>query len=68
LFKLPPRASIRVSLDTSERPQLRPENPQRTFQLEDRDAVLVFEQKFAEKLPRRPAKPKPLTSVPYRIQ
>jgi len=66
-----------VSLDTSQAPKLRPQNPSRVFELDGQDAVLLFEQTFtAERQAPQPrqvvvAKKKqveqPARPIPYRI-
>lgn len=62
--------SLTVGLDTSARRELRPQNPNRTFELAGRDSVLVLEQSFATVAPRiapqRAAAP-PIRHIPYRI-
>jgi hypothetical protein len=71
LLRLAPGSSLTVRLDTSDRPRLRPRNPQKSFQIEDRDTLLIFDQKFVEARPRRPRKKKSGQSrphVPYRIR
>lgn len=69
LIRQPPESEIRVTLDTSRKPELRPQNPVRAFQIKDQDDILIFDQDFH--LQRRAAdakKRKPLRIVPYRIQ
>jgi hypothetical protein len=60
------RQPLRVMLDTSAVPALRPANPTQTFELRDQDRVVLFEQRFSavtRKLPTRA----PLVRRPYRI-
>lgn len=59
--------SFEVRLDTSERRDLKPANPSRTFELTGRDAIVLFEQPMtsAPKLVVR--KVQPARHVPYRI-
>ena len=61
---------LAVSLDTSARSRLRPQNPRRVFELEGKDAVALFHQPFSEaKAPRRvrSASGAP-RHVPYRMK
>ena len=60
---------VSVTLDTTEQPRLRPQNPSRTFELHGKDAILVMDQPFSA--PSRPtvrlgAAPK--RHIPYKIQ
>jgi hypothetical protein len=69
LLKMAPGSSLRVALDTSNRPQLRPRSPVRAFQVEDQDAIFIFDQEFTAQ--RRPARRKPLEpkrNVPYKLE
>lgn len=62
--------NLSVSLDTSSRPELKPQNPSRTFELEGSDAILLFDQEFVVQKPRRatrPARQLPKRHVPYRV-
>ena len=71
LFELLPGSSLTVALDTEERPRLRPRSPRRSFRLEDRDTLWIFEQRFSEKRIRRRRKStraQPQPQVPYRIR
>lgn len=62
--------SLAVSLDTSERPRLRPQNPRRVFELEGKDAVAVLHQPFSEAKPTQPVRRVSHTRrhVPYRVK
>ncbi len=71
LLELAPGSSLTVALDTAEHPRLRPRSPQRSFRLEDRDTLWVFDQKFSEKPVKRRRKAvraEPRPQVPYRIR
>ncbi|HVW25508.1 MAG TPA: hypothetical protein VHC69_09065 [Polyangiaceae bacterium] len=59
--------SFEVRLDTTERRDLKPANPSRTFELTGRDAIVLFEQPMtvAPKLVVR--KVQPARHIPYRI-
>lgn len=61
--------ALRVTLDTSSRPELKPKSPTRTYELSGKDAILLFDQTFvtAPKRVLRAAAPKPQKHVPYRI-
>lgn len=68
---------LSVSLDTGAAPKLRPQNPSRVFELEGRDAVLLFDQSFAAERPAPPTRrlvatkkrveEPPARPIPYRI-
>jgi hypothetical protein len=62
---LVPGTSLRVTLDTSADPRLRPVNPSRRFAIEDRDSLLVLDQAFAAEK-SKPVFPRH-RDVPYRI-
>jgi hypothetical protein len=54
LFSMPIDRDVRkvsISLNTARSPRLKPQNPSRMFELEGQDAVLLFEQNFAEDRP-----------------
>ena len=60
---------VSVTLDTTDQPKLRPQNPSRTFDLHGRDAVLVVEQSFtASPKPQNRNSPAPRRHIPYRVQ
>lgn len=61
--------SLSVSLDTSTRPELKPKNPSRTYELGGNDAILIMDQTFvsAPKRVFRAAAPKQQKHIPYRI-
>lgn len=64
-LSLLPGTNLRVMLDTSAAPKLRPANPTQQFSIDDRDAVLAFDQAFVSVTPkRRPRRP---SHIPYRI-
>ncbi len=66
-LSLVPESSLRVSLDTSAVPRLRPANPSQRFVIEDRDALLVFDQTLTEvKQPQR-RKHGRTRDLPYRL-
>ncbi len=62
--------SLTVSLDTTERSRLRPQNPRRVFELEGKDAVALFHQLFSEAKPPRRIRSasSPPRHVPYRVK
>jgi hypothetical protein len=74
LLRLAPGSTLHVALDTSTRPELRPQSPEKTFHVEDQDTILIFDQQFTEFRPppvrvrvhRKPAEPQRI--IPYRIQ
>jgi hypothetical protein len=68
LLRLPPGSNLRVALDTTARPELRPQSPERIFQVEDRDTIFTFDQQFIEsKRPVHRKAPESKRLVPYRI-
>jgi hypothetical protein len=73
LLSRPPGSDVRLSIDTSERPELTPRDPSRVVRVSDRDEIVVFEQSFRVPEPRptrtgRPsALPAPVRHVPYAI-
>lgn len=62
---LAPGTVLRVTLDTSSAPKLRPVNPTQRFAIEDRDSVLVLDEAFAAAMPKRVSRRR--RDVPYRI-
>lgn len=46
LLQAAPRDQVALTLDTSENPMLRPQNPILSFQASDRDELVLLEQKF----------------------
>ncbi len=64
--------SLTLSLDTSEQPLLRPQNPRRVFELKGNDAIALFNQPLTTvrpKAPRQPAKAqRPHRPIPYRLK
>jgi len=62
--------SLSVSLDTSDKASLRPQNPRRVFELSGNDAILLFNQPL-KRIRRRPvvkAQRAPRRHVPYRVR
>lgn len=51
LLALPPETTFRVVLDTSARPELRPESPATTIALGDADDIFIVDQAFAAPRP-----------------
>jgi hypothetical protein len=57
---LVPHSSVRLTLDTSQEPRLRPESPSRAFSMADADEMFVFEQPLElTPLPRKKRRPPP---------
>lgn len=54
-----PHRSLRIALDTSAAPRLRPQSPQRVFTLGEADEVFVFDQPFETRRKRRKRRPAP---------
>jgi hypothetical protein len=71
LLTVSPHHNVRVALDSSVWPRLRPESPVRTFPIDDDQDVLLFDQRFTDE-PQRPRPPRPAHNArphaPYRIQ
>jgi hypothetical protein len=60
---------VSVTLDTTDQPKLRPQNPSRTFALHGKDTVLIMDQSFtASPQPQHPNSPAPRRHIPYRVQ
>jgi len=60
---------VSVTLDTTDQPKLRPQNPSRTFDLHGKDTVLVMDQSFTASLkPQHRNAPAPRRHIPYRVQ
>lgn len=60
---------VSVTLDTTDQPKLRPQNPSRTFELHGKDTVLVMAQSFtASPKPQHRNSPAPRRHIPYRVQ
>lgn len=57
LVVLPPNSTFRVVVDTSSRPDLRPESPATTLAVADSDEIFVIDQGFA--VEAKPAEPPP---------
>jgi len=72
VFRMRPNTSFRVQLDTSQREDLRPQNPGQTFAVPDNDEILVFDQPFEVQTKRRPPRrPPPVETgprLPIRLQ
>lgn len=60
------RQPLRVMLDTSAAPALRPANPMQTFELRDQDRVVLFDQHFSAATRKVPTTA-PRVRRPYRI-
>lgn len=53
-LRLPPNRSVRIRIDTSARPELRPQSPESTIQMPDRDELFILDQPFElQDAPRR---------------
>lgn len=59
LINAKPGETIDLTLDTSERPRLRPQNPSTRYVVKTQDDTFIFEQKFAEEKPPPPVVHKP---------
>lgn len=60
---------VSVTLDTTDQPKLRPQNPSRTFDLHGKDTVLVMDQSFtASPKPQHRNSRAPRRHIPYRVQ
>lgn len=62
--------TLSASLDTSGRPELKPQKPSRVFELTERDAILIFDQSFATPKRARMARPPRAAAkrhIPYRV-
>jgi hypothetical protein len=71
LFELEPRSTVRLELDTSHHPRLRPRNPGKSFTVPDDDEIVVFDQPFEvekrkkrRRRRRRRPDPGPVTPTP----
>jgi hypothetical protein len=70
LLKARPHSTLRVTLDSSAEPKLRPRDPVHTFEVTDVDAVVLIEQPFERSttaVRRRAALPSSPPKLPYRI-
>jgi hypothetical protein len=72
MFRMPPGATFRLTIDTSSDPSLRPKSPSVTFTVPDRDDALIFDQPFEKILPppkprKRRAPPPPGPDRPFAI-
>lgn len=70
LLKEPAGSRLSVTLDTSQYPELIPQNPQRLFHIEERNTILIFDQRFTKeprKKKRRKTEVTPKRHIPYRI-
>jgi hypothetical protein len=67
----PPGTDFKLTLDTEDQPDLRPQSPTRLFRVAERDSFVVWEQSFqrliAKAPPKRKPKPIPKPPVPYRL-
>ena len=61
--------ALNVSLDTSSRPELKPKNSSRTYELAGSDAILLFDQSLVStpKPAYRSGQPRPRKHIPYRV-
>lgn len=60
---------VSVTLDTTDQPKLRPQNPSRTFEIHGNDTVLVMDQSFTTSTkPKSRTAPAPRRHIPYRVQ
>src|ERR1700690_3103943 len=59
--------SVTVGLDTNTRPNLKPKNPARKYDLSPSDTVLIFDQKFNVLQPTRAIVRREGRHVPYRV-
>ena len=70
LVRVSPNASLRVMLDTAASPDASPQNPVRSFDVDESESILLFDQRF-EPPPRRltthPSSPR-RTHAPYRVE
>lgn len=65
LVRAPRQQQVSLTLDTSQRPDLRPQNPTLTFVAPDRDELVLFEQELvALKKPAPPPRRRPRGPVP----
>lgn len=65
LVRAPSEENVSLTLDTSERPDLLPQNPTLTFVASDRAELLLLEQKFVEK--KAPPPRRPRLQIPQQI-
>ena len=59
--------SFEVRLDTTERRDIKPANPSRTFELTGQDAIIIFEQSMTIAPKVFMKKAQPVRQIPYRI-
>jgi hypothetical protein len=59
LVRAPRQEQVSLTLDTSARPLLRPQNPTLTFVAPDRDELVLFEQELVELKPPTPPRKRP---------
>ena len=64
LLRAPGQAQVSLTLDTSGRPGLRPQNPTLTFVAPDRDELVLFEQQLSELKAPPPRRSPPRGPVP----
>jgi hypothetical protein len=64
LLRAPRHAHVLLTLDTSARPELRPQNPTLTFVAPDRDELVLFEQELVELKRPEPRRPRRRGPVP----
>jgi hypothetical protein len=63
-----PSSMLRVAVDTSRDPDLRPQNPSRPFQVADEDEVFVFATRLSRPAPKPVRRAVPSRPIPYRLQ
>ena len=67
-LRMAPNTTFRVALDTSEHPRLRPKSPIATFTVGDADALVVFDQGFAEEVkPKKRRRRRPKKATPPQV-
>lgn len=73
VFKQKSGISFRLTLDTHEQADLRPQSPSRIFMVGERDELVIWDQPFEKAKPkprpkRRPPPPPARPPIPYRLQ
>jgi len=63
-----PGTSHQMMLDTSLRPELRPQNPSRSFSIGTEDEILTFDQQFKTERRRAPRRKSSPAALPYKIE
>jgi hypothetical protein len=71
VLQRPPGSELRLTIDTSDRPELRPQHPVRELEVADRDEIVVLDARF-EPAPRAAARHRvrraPDSTRPYAIK